>query len=493
VEAAARVVGSLLAGAAVALAFPPDDLPEAAWLGAALALRCLIGAGWALAAALGALFGVTAALCLGRWLPGMLASTLEVDGSVALFLWIGACAPWAAIGAGYGLCLSRLAPRSRCFAPLAGVLWAIAEIVAAFVTGLPWFVLGAPFVDGPLAAAAASVGVHGVSAAIVALAGALAQAGAGMRMRAVAGGLAVVGAASLAAMLGAAQSAAQGRELRVALVQPATPRASSADSRFDHERLAALVRLTRALGAVELIVWPESVLRAPVEARPEPARSVGELAREIEVPILFGAERIAARGRHASVLLARPDGETLVVHDKRRLLPVAERAPVALPAALRRRLGALAPQVSRVEGEGARVAAPELAGAAVALCWEALFSERPADPHAPFLLQLADHAWVAGTPAAAHALVLARWRAIEAGAPLLRVDAVGPSAVVDRDGSVRQRLAAGEPGTLVARVAPGSVVTVFERLGYWTLLAAGAALLALECRERAVTLARSVS
>lgn len=462
-------------------------------VGAALALRCLIGAHAALAAALGAVFACAAALSLGRWLPGMLATRFEVDSFAAFLVWIGACVPWAGIGAGYGLCVSQLDARSGRFAPLAGLLWAIAELVAAFGADLPWLALGAPFVDGPLAAAGASAGVHGVSAAIVALAAAPAQAGAGMPMRAVIRGLAVVCAASLATVLCGAQSAARGQELRVALVQPAASREPTADSRFDHERLAALARLTRALARVDLVVWPESVLRAPVEARPDLARSVREIAREIGAPILFGAERIAARGRHASVLLARTDGATFAVHDKRRLVPLAERPAEWLPAALGRRLGALEPRVPRVSGERALAPAPELAGAAVALCWEALFSERSADPRAPFLVQLADHAWVAGTPAAAHALLLARWRAIEAGAPLLRVDAVGPSAVVGRDGSVRGRLAAGEPGTLVTRVASGPAVTGFERFGYWTLLAASAALLALERREREVTLARSVS
>jgi apolipoprotein N-acyltransferase len=113
------------------------------------------------------------------------------------------------------------------------------------------------------------------------------------------------------------------------------------------------------------------------------------------------------------------------VYDKRRLVPFAEGWPGWLPLGLRAHLGHLSPARPPSAGE---LDSPQLPFE-LSLCWESSFSARSGDPSAGTLVNLANDGWYDDTPAAALALMMSRWRAIERRAWLVRAASTGVSAV----------------------------------------------------------------
>ena len=95
---------------------------------------------------------------------------------------------------------------------------------------------------------------------------------------------------------------------------------------------------------------------------------------------------------------------------------------------------------------------------------------------AGLLLNLVNDGWYDRTPAARLHLQLARWRALESGAPLVRVASTGISAHVDPRGRLVQALPVGEAGVLAGGVPISTRVTPFERFGYLPLYLAALAL-----------------
>jgi apolipoprotein N-acyltransferase len=108
------------------------------------------------------------------------------------------------------------------------------------------------------------------------------------------------------------------------------------------------------------------------------------------------------------------------------------------------------------------------------LCFESAFSGEAADPGAGILVNLVNDGWYDRSAAAEHLLLLSRWRAIEAGAPLLRAATTGISAIVRPDGSIAAALPVRECGALVDTVSLSPRITPFERVSYAPLYVAAA-------------------
>jgi apolipoprotein N-acyltransferase len=339
-----------------------------------------------------------------------------------------------------------------------------------------WTVLASSQIDSPLAPLAACIGVYGVSAVVAAGSAAcveLLRCGRGARVSCGAFGFA---AALWGAVPGAAPHVGAG-DRSVALIQPglALPPAGGTGF-YQQELLESLLAQTRALRAgVTWVVWPEGSVLEPLADRPEIRRALRELVEARGIRLVLGAVRREGSERRVSALLLRPGHPVRALYDKRRLVPLAEAWPDWLPLSLRARLGRLAPP--RPPAPGARRAARlpfELA-----LCWESAFSALQARPAAPALLNLVNDGWYDDTPAAAQALRMARWRAIERGTWLLRAASTGISAVVAPDGRVAASLGIGMRGALLAPLARHSPTTAFERAGYTPLCLALAFGLAL--------------
>jgi apolipoprotein N-acyltransferase len=478
---AARLAWCAAAGLATALAFPPSNqtwlvyIAPVPWLASAATARPAVGA------ALGACFGSALALWLGAWVPHVLVESFGAHPVAAHTLGLGLALSYVPAIAILSSLLSSVGGRSPMFAPLATVAWSLAELSFERTwPRIPWITLGAPLIDTPLVGLASWWGVYAVSGLVVGISACLSQLLLGW-VRAGLLGLLVL-ALTIASGLGAGEIGAdsEGRgAVRVGVVQSAVPMRSSLDWRYDRQSLEALVALSRELPPVDLVVWPETSVSSTLEGHPLLSGPVHRVSTEIDTPILLGAPRNVGGSRRNAAILIRPGGARVPVYDKLRPLPVAEYRPTWLPGWVRAALGSFLPPIPWSFGEA--VVTTGLSGLGspeISICYEAAFSGPSRNPRAAFLVNLVNDGWYDRTAAPEHHLLLARWRAIEAGAPLVRAAATGISAVIDRQGGIVERIELREPGTMVVPIPRSSRVTLFERWGYEPLFL-GAALLAL--------------
>ncbi len=489
ISAAARTLGTTLLAAAAgmlsALAFPPFGWLVATWLGPLTWLVLLERA--RRAAWTGLAFGCGLVGMGGAWLPSALADRFETDSLVAWALYGVAVLSYAGGFALLGVGLRGVPRGGTLFPAAAGVGWCCVELSHLYVwPRLPAVALAAPLIDTPMAAAAASVGVHGVSGLVAASSAVLAdivRRGGLPAPRAALPALAV-GAAWLISVAagGLGASGAATRTALVAAVQPGVPLTRWAGAGWQRAQLDALFELTEGRTQADLIVWPENALGASLEARPERERRVARLSRRLGTRILLGAQRLTRRGRASSALLFDAAARPAVLYDKRRLLPFAESEPPLLGWLMRRGLGGLRGRL--VAGVAPGVVALGPLRVELAICHEAIFSGRPEDARAALILNPASDAWLDRTPAPRLHLLLARWRAIERAAPLVRASSTGISALVDADGAVLASARLGERSVLQAPLAISSRVTPFERVGYLPTVGAAAAIVcAVRCRR----------
>ena len=470
-----------ISSAAVSLALPPFDRTTLAWCGGSPLLFVLARQPVLRAAILSGLFATGVALLTSSWLPQILRDALGASGPGAIGLWLllGALAfPLAAL---FGGAVSRIGAGSWLYVPAVALGWTLVELGYARVfPGLPWLTIGATAIDSPIAPLASVLGVHAVSGLVLGANAVLAQA---LLPRASA--RALCGCAALALITGVGLWAAPEQAgmssdaptLRVAFVQPGLPMSARTDPMFAIRNLAQLIEQSPVESAPDLIVWPESAFVSTVEDRPLIRSRVMRFVRETSIPVLAGGYRHTDGGLRISAYLFEPGATPRPVHDKQRLVPLAEAVPGWASLTIRRALGRLVPSIPIKPGDGTEPPASPPFGLAVLLCHEAAFSGALATPEAPLLANLVNDGWYDRAAGAAQQLQLARWRAIESGAPLVRVAATGVSALIDATGAVTQRIDLGRSGARTVDVRRASVITPFERLGYGPVV--GTALLAV--------------
>jgi apolipoprotein N-acyltransferase len=239
----------------------------------------------------------------------------------------------------------------------------------------------------------------------------------------------------------------------------------------DHRRYLEQTRALVAGGALDLVVWPETVytrgLRGPLPIS-------GELIRaDIRVPLLFGGAFIdgesGQRRIYNSALLAGADGVIRDVYEKNLLIPFTEYVPFAdlVPA-----LGARFADASHF---AAATAVPPLSlgtwRIVTPICYEAVRPAfvrrmmREARPH--LIVTLANDAWFGDSQEPALHLAMAKFRAIEHRRYLVRATNSGISAVIDANGREIARAGLLTRENLVASVALLDQSTLYTRWGDW--------------------------
>ncbi len=274
--------------------------------------------------------------------------------------------------------------------------------------------------------------------------------------------------------------------LRVGVVQE---NASPLAKRRNPEALQrAHIDSTRELlaqGALDLVVWPETVVSRGV-AGPLPV--AGDLIRgDSRVPLLFGAVSVRNEGNqrrvYNSALLIERDGTIRSGYDKNLLVPFAERLPFAdvlaraFPHA--QHFGA-AHETPALVLDGVRIATP--------ICYEAAVASyvrrmvREARPN--LLVMLANDGWFGDSHEPRIHLAVARLRAIEHGRWVVRATNGGISALIDPAGRVVARTPLLERALMRGTVRVLSSETLYTRVGDWPGPVAAALLVALALRPR---------
>ena len=284
-----------------------------------------------------------------------------------------------------------------------------------------------------------------------------------------------------------AAPATSSASLRVGIVQPSFSPEEKLDRKRWPESWDRLTRLTReAARGADLVIWPESTRPGYAfwtETEPFSDPPVQSLAREVNVPILYGCviarasqDRVVALYNGAA--LVRPDGTPGEWYAKQQLLPFVEGVPFA-------RLIGWDPAEAR-RGTQARTSFLTLAGnfspgsrptifrvgparIGVLICYEDFYPQlvrRYRLEGANALCIMTNDAWFGRTIfASTHAWLVAA-RAREAGVPVVRAANSGVSSAMDRFGRRTDASTVFDVTTLSVPLGPASSEpTIYSRAG----------------------------
>ncbi|MEU5954266.1 apolipoprotein N-acyltransferase [Streptomyces sp. NPDC047525] len=498
--ASARWRGCLavLAGALPALAFPAPSLWWFAYVALVPWILLARSARTGRRAALdGWLGGLGFMVAVHHWLlPSLHVFTLVIAALLGL-LW----APW-------GWLVRRLLggmPSAGRTAAALVVLpsgWLMVELVRSWEgLGGPWGLLGSSqWQVGPALRLASVGGVWLVSALIVALNTAVAalvvaQAArppgtsrTAARTLPATAGLVAVAAVTTSAWAWAPRPEAAGG-MRVAVVQPGViDGVGGADKRLAREE-----ELTRGLAGrdLDLVVWGESSVGYDLAERPDVARRIAALSREVGADILVNvdARRSDEPGIFKSSVLVGPQGPTGDRYDKMRLVPFGEYVPA-------RELLGWATSVGKAAGEdrmrGERPVVMDVGnGLKVGplVCFESAFpdmSRHLTREGAQLLLAQSSTSSFQSSWAPEQHASLAALRAAETGRPMVHATLTGVSAVYGPDGErVGAPLGTSASATATYDIPLAKGVTPYVRLGDWPVHAA-LAVLAVLCAAQGV-------
>ena len=227
--------------------------------------------------------------------------------------------------------------------------WVAGEVVLAHMgdVAFPWLPVGLSVSSVPLLLQTADIsGVHGVSAWIAALAGAIVDLSRRRTRPHRSRAIVAAAVALIALVLGYGSwrlgSVELEPALRVAVVQPDIRPEQKHDPALLDANVGRLTALTREAASLEpaLVLWPETALAGMLDDHPDWRDSLQAAAVSVGAPILTGVvQRVppGADGRiglHNAAILTDSAGQLGAHPDyrKRMLVPITERIPFVDPA-----------------------------------------------------------------------------------------------------------------------------------------------------------------
>jgi apolipoprotein N-acyltransferase len=350
-----------------------------------------------------------------------------------------------------------------------GAAFAVGEIARSHLfTGLPWLLLADALAPAPaLAQLASLIGVIGLGLTLATANGAFAALAWRDGRRAAAACLVLLAFAFAAAdrlapaiatgdpgSIARAEPGAASRTgaIRVALVQPGTPRESMRDAARVVARLDQLVAVTRSALPADLVVWPENATGVALPANASLVRDALE-SLSPRPALLFGApayDPAAPTRLFNSVLLWDASGSERGRYDKTHLLPFTEFVPPFFAAlGVRGGHSAAGGSIAPLEWRNTKMG--------ILICYELLFpnlSRELVRHGAGVLINPSNDVWFDDTAGPQQMLAAAVLRAIATRRPLLRATPTGITAAIDARGRVVAQLARGVSGALVVDVWP---------------------------------------
>ena len=496
---AVRLLGALVSGVLLWLAFPEHDL----WWLAPVAVALLGGVTLDVGARRGFVLGLLAGwaffvpvlswsgVYVGRF-PWFALATLQ-----ALY--------FAAMCAVVGFVGQRLRPRwghaVHAVIPFAWVAQELARGTTPF-GGFPWARLAFSQADSPLANVAQWFGAPGVTFAVAGVGTLLLLGVTSLRRSPRTAATLVAAGAALLLLPALATPSTSGRRVTVGLVQGNVPRAGL---EFNAERRAVLdnhVRGTELLAEqvaagsgerlaepLSLVVWPENASDIDPIRNPDAAAQVQRALSAVGVPVIVGAVLQEPEPQVSNVsLLYRPGGGEPERYTKNHPVPFAEYIPYR---SFFRRFSDKVDLVTKDFAKGSELGAFRIdasSGAYWALptiCFEVaydgLMRESVTQPgkDASILLVQTNNATFGYTAESEQQFAISRIRAIEHGRSVAHVSTVGVSGFIAPDGSVTRKTGLFTAEQRVASVPVRTDRTLSDRLGPWPEWLATATLLAL--------------
>ncbi|MHB1229294.1 MAG: apolipoprotein N-acyltransferase [Halothiobacillus sp.] len=479
-----RLLMALLAGAGLPLAFAPLEFWPLSILGPALLLLSLQGASARAALGLGWAFG------LGQFGVGI--SWLYES----FTLFGGAVAPLAALITAVFVALMSIYPALSAWltqrvggtlTPISGKQvaafagsWVLVEWLRGWLfSGFPWLDLGIAQTASPLAGFLPIVGEYGTGLIVVFLAGLLAwlvqclvQAPRPALKPAVVfvGFLAFfIGMGSLLGRI--AWTHPVGDPLSVGIAQANVPQMQKFDPAFLAKTLQTYVSLTEQMGAVSVVIWPETAIPDVFSDLDWFKKRLEERAQSHHQDFLVGAFTQDDSGRYYNTLVGVPDG--VGFHRKVHLVPFSEYMP--LRPIIDLFSGMIDIPMSDLSPGSVNQPLQQVQGVKVgaSICYEADFARdiRHSLPAAGFLVNVSNDSWFGDSFAPHQNLQMAQVRAHEFGRPMARATNTGISAFVNAGGQVVQKLGVNQEGILIGTIQPYQGSTPFYWLQSWPIIA----------------------
>lgn len=344
--------------------------------------------------------------------------------------------------------------------------WTLGEWLRSWVlTGFPWLSTGYAAVGWPLQGYAPLGGVFALSFLTLVLAG-LTWNLITRRHRALSAALFVAIALGGQALRYAEWTAPAGEPVSVALLQGNIAQ----EMKFRPERYARILdtyaRLAEETSA-KLIVLPETALPRFYDAvDPAYLARLEAAARRNDGDLLLGVPYRSAAHEYYNSVISLGASPRQRYH-KAHLVPFGEFVPPGFAWTLR----LMEIPLSDFSRGGAEQAPILAAGQRIAvnICYEDAFGDEIARrlPEATLLVNVSNVAWFGDSLAPAQHLQIARLRAIETGRMHLTAANTGITAVIERDGSVLERLPQFVEGRLDATARGYSGSTPYARLRDW--------------------------
>ena len=470
---------ALLSGLLLALSMPGPDLGGLAWIALVPLFWALRGAGPRQGFRLGWLAGFAYFGTLLYWIYALwdwaslaiLPGYLLLVGYLALY--------WGAFGALYRYLSGRLPPWA--LVSMAPALWVTLEYMRGLTRfGFPWGqAADAAYGQLPVIQLASITGIWGVSFLIVLVNVALYV---GLRSRDArypALALLLAGAIALWGWTQLERPLPDGRDLRVAIVQPNIPQRIRNDPRrleeFSNIYQTLLAGISAEGESVELTILPESILPTFVLEDERVRGPLTSWAQANDSTLLFGTYRREpgdARVYNSAALLS-PSGTTVGTYDKIQLVPFStEYFPgIALLDQLGvtqwlpiGRLGALTP------GTDFEPLKSPLGAIATPICFESIFSRISRAfvlRGAELIVTVTNDAWFKDTWALPQHFVKGVYRAVETGRYFVQAANTGISGIIDPQGRIVARTQIEERTALLGAVRLLHERTLYTRYGDW--------------------------
>ena len=262
------------------------------------------------------------------------------------------------------------------------------------------------------------------------------------------------------------------KQIEVGIVQEALPVGDADPQRASARGWQAYAARSAGpdLDGVELLVWPETIIREYLRHGSHYASEIAQLAASLNTTIVLGALDLpeVRVGEFSAAYAIGADGQIQRAH-KMYLLPFGEYTPGSewFPwLSSWRTTGAFLPGTEHpiLNAAGMHIAS--------SICFEAVFPGFNNDQlmqGADLLVNLSNDGWFGDSNLPYMHLQAARWRALEARRWMVRASNSGISAILSPTGTVVASMPYGRADALRARVFAETELTPFVRWGNWFL------------------------
>lgn len=480
---------AVLSGVLLVLGFPPFDLYPVAWIALVPLLIAQRGKTVRTSFLLGMTSGMVYFMGTVYWVShsmyfyGHLSVFISLLGMVLLSLYLSLFTGM------FTMLFNFISMNSRVPSLFTvPVLWVTLEFLRTYLlTGFPWSILGySQYRFLTLIQIADVTGVYGISFLAAAFSGAVydviryRQRGktgerAPARWPLISGILiyAVIITASILYGTGKLEEKAEGRNVKISVVQGNIPQDKKWDYRFQRDVIDTYKRLTSeaAADSPDIIIWPESAVPFIFDNDMRLTEDLLAFQKKLGAHLLFGSvtyKHIPGRKSPManSAVLLSPHGDTLSVYDKIHLVPYGEYVPLRKFFPFIEKLTAGVGDF--YTGDEATVMETPFAKIGNLICYEIIFPglvRQFVNKGANMLVTITNDAWFGRTSAPYQHFSMAVLRAIENRVPVARSANTGISGFIDAKGRVIKKSDIFVEATLTEDLSVGTGKSFYTRYG----------------------------